>query len=355
MNLQERITSFKKLGEILQQFTSTRNAPLKKSLQTFLEKKVHEATLQNPWFTQTDIHSAFHGLSKMLETDKLNTWINQYPELKKQIITPRKVGVVNAGNIPLVGFHDFLATLLTGNYYIGKLSSKDNILLPAIRDILTDISPEFKDYIHFEEHLLKDFDAIIATGSDNSARYFHYYFGKYPHIIRKNRNGVAVLPPDYSMEELKRLANDIFLYYGLGCRNVSKIFFPEDFIFKHFFDQIEHYGNQLINHNKYANNYEYHKSIFLMNQEPHLDNGFVLLKPDTAFSSPISTLFYETYQNRKEVEQRLETQTDQIQCVVSRPGFIGRSIPFGKAQFPELWDYADNVDTIEFLLSLHKQ
>jgi hypothetical protein len=354
MNLHKRINAFLKLGDTLSQFLYPEKNDSKSPHHSYLQDRIEQASTENPWFRKDDIYSALEGITKMLNEKNINAWLSQYPELKTQVLKPQKVGVVNAGNIPLVGFHDFLCVLISGNFYLGKLSSKDKILLPALRDILIEYEPEFNDYIHFEENLLKDFDAIIATGSDNTARYFHYYFGKYPNIIRKNRNGVAVIPEDYNEEDLKKLADDIFMYYGLGCRNVSKIFFPENFDYEQFFNSINHYYDKLINHHKYANNYDYHKSIFLMNKVPHLDNGFVLLKQDSSIASPISTIFFETYKKIDNVKKLLETQTDQIQCIVSDQEALNGAVPFGKAQFPELWDYADNVDTLKFLSSLNK-
>ncbi|MGM0497630.1 MAG: acyl-CoA reductase [Bacteroidota bacterium] len=352
MDLQKRIKAFLKLGEILNQFVYNENTNIDASRHAFLEEKTEKAVDQNSWFTKDDVLTALKGIGTMLKEEKTEAWLNEYPDLNNQVKKPQTIGVVNAGNIPLVGFHDFLCTLISGNNYLGKLSSKDKILLPALRDILIDYEPEFSKHIHFEENQLKNFDAIIATGSDNTARYFHYYFGKYPNIIRKNRNGVAVIPEGYSMEDLKNLADDIFLYYGLGCRNVSKLFLPENFEINHFFENIEHYHDKLINHHKYANNYDYHKSIYLMNQIPHLDNGFALLKEDEAITSPISTIFYEPYQDIEQVKEKLELHNEEIQCVVSYPDTIRNAVPFGKAQFPELWDYADNIDTLDFLLSL---
>jgi hypothetical protein len=316
--------------------------------------RTEQASIENPWFREEDIYTALKGITNMLNEEKINAWLSQYPELKKQVSQPQKVGVINAGNIPLVGFHDFLCVLISGNVYIGKLSSKDKILLPAIQDILIEYEPEFNECIRFEENLLKEFDAIIATGSDNTARYFHYYFGKYPNIIRKNRNGVAVIPKDYNEEDIKKLADDMFIHYGLGCRNVSKVFFHENFDFEHFFNNINHYYDKLINHHKYANNYDYHKSIFLMNKVPHLDNGFVLMKQDSSIASPISTIYFETYKNIDNVKKLLETQTEYIQCIVSDQKEFSDAVPFGKAQFPELWDYADNIDTLKFLSSLNE-
>lgn len=354
MKLNNRINAFLQLGDTLSQFLSSEENDTESTHHSYLRDRIEQASIQNPWFKEDDIYTALNGLTKMLNKEKIEAWLGQYPELKTQVKEPQKVGVVNAGNIPLVGFHDFLCVLISGNFYLGKLSSKDKILLPAIRDLLIEYEPEFNQYIRFEDNLLKDFDAVIATGSDNTARYFHYYFGKYPNIIRKNRNGVAVIPIDYEETDLRKLADDMFIYYGLGCRNVSKVFFPENFDYEQFFNNINHYYDKLINHHKYANNYDYHKSIFLMNKVPHLDNGFVLLKQDSSIPSPISTIFFETYKDIDNVKKLLNAQSDKIQCIVSDQEAISDVVPFGKAQFPELWNYADNIDTMKFLSSLNQ-
>jgi hypothetical protein len=354
LDLNERIKVFCELGEILKYYTSKQRLNKYEKYYRKLDKSRVKAEEENPWFTQDNIENALKGIAHLLEKKQLEQWVNSYSELKKQANKPRKIGVVNAGNIPFVGFHDFLSVLMTNNIYYGKLSSKDKRLPKTISEILTDINPKFKKHIEFEDENLKKFDAIIATGSDNTSRYFEYYFSKYPHIIRKNRNSIAVLTGNESDEQLKKLADDIFLYFGLGCRNVSKIFFPKDYKFNRLFENFNHYEQQLKQHNKYANNYEYHRAIYLMNHIPHLDNGFVLLKEDSSLSSPIATIYYEMYNDINEVNNTLETQKDQIQCNVSDSPVINNSIPFGKSQKPNLWDFPDNIDTVEFILSLNE-
>ncbi|MDA3780729.1 MAG: aldehyde dehydrogenase, partial [Bacteroidales bacterium] len=261
------------------------------------------------------------------------------------------VGVVTAGNIPLVGFHDMLCVLLSGNKFIAKLSSKDNKLMQVIRYYLISLNSEFEELIRFEEQKLSGFDAIIATGSNNSSRYFEYYFGKYPNIIRKNRSSIAVLTGNETIKQIKALADDIFLYFGLGCRNVSKLLLPEDYNFENLFNNIEHYAH-IYNHNKYANNYDYNKSIYLMNKTKHLDNGFVLLKEDEGMSSPIAVIYFQYYKKIEDVYNYITLNKENIQCVVSDNNEIEKAIKFGDAQYPELWDYADNVDTMEFLINI---
>jgi len=260
--------------------------------------------------------------------------------------------VVTAGNIPLVGFHDLLCVLLSGNELVIKASSKDNKLMKLIVNLLTESNNDFNTLIHFEIEQLKNFDAIIATGSDNTAKYFEYYFGKYPNIIRKNRNSIAILSGDESDEELNLLADDMLMYFGLGCRNVSKLFLPEGFDYQRIFRSVQAY-HHLIDHNKYANNYLYNKSIYLMNSVQFWENGFMMMKEDIGLASPISVIFFEYYSSSDEIKQRVELDKDRIQCIVAKDGFIDGSVNFGEAQKPNLWDYADNVDTMKFLLSLY--
>jgi hypothetical protein len=233
---------------------------------------------------------------------------------------------------------------------LAKLSSNDKTLLPFLAEYLISVEPEFKNYIEFTDGKLENFDAVIATGSNNTARYFEYYFGKYPNIIRKNRNSAAILTGNETKEELKNLADDIFTYFGLGCRNVSKLYIPENYDFEAFFKGMFSW-KEIIHNHKYINNYDYNKAVYLMDSFPLLDNEFMLLKEDTAFSSPISVVFYEKYNSLEDLSKELEEQSENIQCVVSKAG-INNEIPFGKAQNPELWDYADRIDTVEFLLKL---
>ena len=354
LNLDNRIELFSSLGELLLSYCNNKSNAKNKNLYNILDYKIEKARQQNPWFTNKNIFAALRNIGLSLGKKQIKKWLNKYSELKKQVNNPLTIGIVNAGNIPLVGFHDFLTILITGNIYYGKLSSKDKELPKAIAEILIEMEPELKKYIFFEEENLKKFDAIIATGSDNTSRYFEYYFSKYPHIIRKNRSSAAILTEDETDEELKKLADDIFLYFGLGCRNVSKLFVPSGYSFDRFFENLNHYKEELKQHNKYSNNYDYNRTIFLMNQTPHLDNGFVLLKEDPALSSPIATIFYETYSDLEQVNNYLEAQKEQIQCVVSHSNIIKHALPFGEAQKPSLWDYDDNIDTVEFILSLDK-
>jgi hypothetical protein len=302
----------------------------------------------NAWFTLEEVQRSVTSLSNMLNNTDLEKWFESI-EITE---TPKKVGLILAGNIPLVGFHDVLSVLATGNIALIKLSSSDDKLLPALLTKLISFEPEFASHIEYTERL-KDFESIIATGSNNSSRYFDYYFGKVPHIIRKNRNSVAVLTGEESVESMRRLGHDIFDYFGLGCRNVSKIYIPEDYEIKNFFEPIEQF-QPIVNHFKYNNNYDYNKSIYLVNGVKHFDNGFLLLKEDQALPSPLAVLYYEKYNSLEEVKGRLTLEKDNIQCVVAEVQLDLESpeLGFGQSQSPRLWDYADNVNTIAFLNGL---
>jgi len=265
----------------------------------------------------------------------------------------KRIGLILAGNIPMVGFHDILCTLVTGNYALIKASSQDARLVRYVLEMLTAIEESFKDQYTFVERL-ENFDAIIATGSNNTSRYFEYYFGKVPHIIRKNRNSIAVLTGNETAEQLSSLGHDIFDYFGLGCRNVSKLLVPKGYIFNFFFESIEHY-QPIINHHKYNNNYDYNKSIYLVNSDKHLDNGFLLLKEDSRLASPLAVLYFEYYDDLPSAELKLNEDSSQIQCVASsiHLNIKNQVVGFGKSQQPALWDYADGVDTMKFLVGVH--
>lgn len=333
----ERIEAFYKLGNLINRLDEEAKEVL-----------FRRAKNQNSWFTEVSMESALDGLSRLLEREKLEKWLSKYDFTKPTM--PRKVGILMAGNIPGVGFHDLMCVLISGHIAVAKLSSADSFFSRWLIDQLIEVEPKFRDFIQIQE-MLKGMDAYIATGSDNSARYFNYYFGKYPSIIRSNRTSVAVLTGDEQEEDLINLGRDIFLYFGLGCRNVSKIFVKNVAQLQHFLDVMEQYKWVAINH-KYLNNYEYNKSIYLVNSEPHLDNGFLILRESQELVSPIGVLFYEIYDDSAILKERLGVLESKIQCVVGNPGFIPGAISFGEAQYPAPWDYADKVDTLEFLLEL---
>jgi len=350
MNIVDRINAFSKLGDILRNPDAKLYRSFGKEIAR-LQELIASSVNYNVWFTAENVAEAVRNIGESLRAAKIEKWLSGYDMRKLEHHTPETVGVVMAGNIPLVGFHDFVSVLMSGHKLLAKLSSDDPYLLPLIARILSKTEPRFRENIEFSGDKLKNFHAVIATGSDNTARYFGYYFGKYPHIIRKNRNGIAVLTGTETREELRALGKDIFTYFGLGCRNVSKIYVPEGFDFEKLFDAFDDYA-PVINHPKYFNNYEYRKSVFLVNKEPHLDNGFLLLKEDAGFSSPIAVLFFERYNDFGTLYNTIQLNQNRIQCVVSVDRRITNRILPGTTQTPELWDYADGVDTMDFLLGL---
>lgn len=336
IKLTDRINAFSTVGKILENMSS--------SELHLMHQKAHA---ENNWFTPENVDLALLGIQNYLKHDKLVQWTKDLPQENP---APKQVGIVMAGNIPLVGFHDFLTILISGHIVRAKLSSQDTFLMKYVAGLLTEIEPRFEAFIRFEERLMGT-DAIIATGSDNSSRYFEYYFSNIPHIIRKNRTSVAVLTGKENPAEIAKLGNDIFQYFGLGCRNVSKVFVPEKYNFTPLFESIE-YFNTLQHHHKYRNNYDYNKSICLVNKEPHLDNGFLLLRESHQMVSPISVLYYEYYRSQEDLQRKIEAHVDKIQCIVSEKAWYPKSIPFGEAQQPGLWDYADDVDTLAFVNKL---
>ncbi len=312
------------------------------------EMALTKSQQQNGWFTRENILFALKQWADLLTEDNLKQWLSHY-NLKNEK-SPKTIAIVMAGNIPMVGFHDFLCVLCSGNKVLAKLSSNDKVLLPFLAEYLIEQEPLLAEQIAFTEGKLENFDAVIATGSNNTSRYFDYYFGKKPNIIRKNRNSVAVLSGNETQEELKALGEDIFRYYGLGCRNVSKIYVPTDYDFDSFFKAIFEHGT-IIHQHKYANNYDYNKAVYLMSDFKIKDNGFLIVKEDEGFASPIAALFYSQYESEEELRRHLAENEEQIQCVVSNRE-NSDDVPFGETQKPKLNDYADGVDTMEFLLKL---
>ena len=347
MPIKTNIQAFIELGFVLRNFTD--NFEYKSKYKSYFDKfnKItSDEIVYNQWFTQKNVLFAIKSIADELTDEKLNKWLGNY---NLNNLKQKNIGVVTAGNIPLVGFHDFLSVLILNHNFIGKLSSKDNRLLKFVAELLIFINPEFKNKITFTDKL-SDFDVIIATGSDNSARYFDYYFGKFPNIIRKNRSSAAILDGNETTQDIENLGKDIFSYFGLGCRNVSKIFIPENYDLHNFFEPLEKYYD-VINHNKYANNYDYNRAIFMMNNISIFDNNFVILKEDTGYSSPIAVVYFEYYKNINTVIERLNFDKEKLQCIVTNLD-INNKINFGETQKPALWDYADNIDTINFLINL---
>ena len=334
MTIEDRLKAFEKLGEYLYAIDEAE-----------LDEVILRVRNENPWFTPGSVRLALEGIRRYLDPLKMKAWASAYTLKPDEM---RKIGVVMAGNIPLAGFHDFLTVLISGHAIFIKLSSKDSVLLTHISEKLIEIEPRFQSKITLADRL-KNFDAVIATGSDNSARYFHYYFGKYPHVIRKNRTSCAVLGGSETPDELRLLGRDVFTYFGLGCRSVSKIFIPEDFDPVRLVTAWDIYVD-ILHHHKYHNNYDYQKSILLVNKIPFYDSGFVILHENQKLVSPISVVYFERYKNEEDLRARLQVVSDKIQCVVGKTQ--DDHTPFGKAQSPELWDYADEVDTMKFLENL---
>ncbi len=306
-----------------------------------------QARNENPWFTPENIEFGLKSIGQMLEKDALEQWFDVYGSPSGEV----KVGLILAGNIPMVGFHDLMCVLASGHHALVKLSSKDSVLMKYLINSISHISPQIGKNIEIRE-LLKDMDAVIATGSDNSARYFETYFGKYPNVIRKNRTSAAVIRGNETTSDLELLGKDIFTYFGLGCRNVSKLYVPKDYNFTPFFESIEGFSS-VAHHHKYSNNYDFNKSVYLVNKESHLDNGFLLLKPSEELVSPVSVVYFETYKDQEHLSRLLEQQAPKLQCIVeAAPESASGHIPFGHAQQPGLSDYADKVDTMKFLVSL---
>jgi hypothetical protein len=332
MNVQQRMELLVRLGEyILSNDDSWLDAK---------EKAYH----QNKWFTPEFTDLATYNIAHtFLTKDGLQEWIKKY-NIPFENREPKKVGLVMAGNIPLVGFHDFLAIFISGNRMAIKMSSKDDVLFRHLVQQLTDWEPAVKDSVVFQE-MLKGCDAYIATGSNNSARYFEYYFKRFPHIIRRNRTSVAILSGNETKEELEKLADDVYQYFGLGCRNVTKIYVPAQYDFVPLLDTFSKY-NYLADQHKYKNNYDYALAVVILNKEYYMTNGSVILRENTSIFSGISQLHYEYYNDEKEVYQQLKNNAE-VQCIVGK-----KHIPFGQAQQPCLSDYADGVDTLQFLLEL---
>ncbi len=348
MTLNDRIASFEILGNILRSYP---NAPTGCEKQIALIARASvRAEKENPWFTQDSIIRSLHAISESLRRDKLDVWLKPYTERLLSSEKPVRVGVVMAGNIPAVGFHDLLCVLITGNILVGKRSSLDSPLLEALAEILRSIHGGWQGSIIWKEGPLDTFDRLIATGSNNSSRYFEYYFGKYPHIIRKNRNGIAVLSGDETGEELKGVSDDILSFFGLGCRNVSKILIPDNYDFSLLISALSSHSHYR-DHVKYRNNYDFRKTMFLIDQKPMIDTGNLLLTSSRSIPSPVAVLHYQNYSSTMEVEEYLRMESEAIQCIVSKNLLPLPAIPPGFAQKPELWDYADGIDTMEFLLA----
>jgi len=353
VEIQKRINAFATLGDYFKTFGVGEESSVIDLTNNAYQNLVNEVDMAdnyNAWFVKDNVEFMLFSLGKSLEKENLQKWIAGYNLKDADLFHTKTIAVIMAGNIPAVGFHDFLSVLISGNKILAKLSSDDDRLLKAISDLLIDIEPKFAEYISFADGKVANFDAIIATGSGNTSRYFDYYFGKYPNIIRKNRNGVAVLNGNESESDFEALADDIFMYFGLGCRNVSKLFVPSNYDFKPMLDVFAK-REAIRNHSKYFNNYEYNKAIYLVNSRPHYDSGNLMLTEDSSYASPVSVLYFEHYDDIESLNNKFLLDSESIQCVVSKDDKIKNRVDFGNSQHPQLWDCADGVDTMGFLLS----
>ncbi|WP_159475373.1 acyl-CoA reductase [Chryseobacterium sp. 18068] len=341
MNIESRVLGLNKLSAYIKEFLA-KNSEYYNENDVEFQQVLKKSEIENPWFTADNQKFALTQWSDLLTQGNINEWLQNYSPSK----TRKKVGLILAGNIPLVGLHDVISVILSNHIPLIKLSSKDKTMLPFLLKKWKEFSEETID-IEFVERL-ENFDAVIATGSNNTARYLEYYFKNHLSIIRKNRTSIAVLKGDETEEELKLLAHDIFQYFGLGCRNVTRIFIPQDFVIDRLFESFIDF-KEIINHNKYANNYDYNRAVYLLNQDKFWDNNFVMLKEDAQLFSPLSVINFSRYSSLDEVKDFIAENEENIQCVVAKNELGIDSIQFGEAQNPGLNTYADNVDTMKFL------
>lgn len=340
MTLKQRIQGFVQVGLFINRHF---NEPLSSETQLHqgLDKLIEMAHIYNNWFIPEFVKESLINVSSLLKEEDL---VKFSATIKEK--DPKTIAVICAGNVPMVCFHDILCVLLSGNIALIKLSSDDNLLMPFFLKLLTHYEAEFEPQILFAEGKLGKFDAVIATGSNNTAGHFKFYFDKYPHIIRKNRSSIAILTGKESTQDLKNLGKDIFLYFGLGCRNVSKLLVPKGYSFDTFFESIVDYGF-VVNNKKYGNNYDYHRAIYLLESMTFLDNNFLMIKENADLHSPVGVLYFQYYENEKELNTYLDSIKDDLQCIVGT-----KNIPFGYSQQPVITDFADNVNTLEFLVNL---
>lgn len=355
LSLEARIDAFSLLGKFISQHTEAKSlAELQKINEYFLDgyhQAILEATLFNGWFERNQMITALESWATLLTPENLSQWTGRYSADHFAHDGSKTVAIIMAGNIPLVGFHDFISVLLSGHKVLVKPSSDDKKLIPFLAQVLVAIDRRFAERIVFADGKMTGFDGVIATGSNNSARYFEQYFGKYPHIIRKNRTSVAVLTGEETNEDLEKLGEDVFTYFGMGCRNVTKLYLPKgfntDLLFEAFFK-----FSPVGDNNKYNNNYTYHRAIYLMEQHVFLDNGFIMLKENEDLHAPVSVVYYSFYEDEASLADVLKEKETEIQCIVGSRNQPLAEVAFGEAQQPELWDYADKVDTITFLRSV---
>lgn len=341
MTLKQRINAFVQLGLFINRHYNKQQKDTEIQLHQGLEKLIETVQIYNNWFVPNFVNDAIINIGVFLNEEELVKFSHSLKETSQ-----KTVAIICAGNIPLVCFHDILCVLLSGNKALIKLSSDDAVLLPFFLKLLCHYEPSFENQILFADGKLGKFDAIIATGSDNTASHLHYYFGKYPNIIRKSRTSIAILNGQESTKDLNNLGKDVFQYFGLGCRNVSKLLVPQNYSFNAFFESILDFG-YVVNNKKYGNNYDYHRAIYLLESMTFLDNNFIMVKESADLHSPVGVLYYQYYSSQQEVENYISQNKDHIQCIIGK-----NHVPFGYSQQPVISDFADNVNTIEFLVNL---
>lgn len=345
--LYNRIKAFEKLGILFSNKFTENSSKESEYWTSELDKAIDLAYKYNTWFTEDSVKKALNEWSKQLNYNSLKNWTDQY---KIEDKSEKKIAIIMAGNLPLVGFHDLLCGLIMNFHCIVKLSSDDKILIPFIVEYLDSIVPGIKNQVKFTTNPIKDFNGVIATGSNNSFKYFEYYFGNYPNLLRKTRHSIAILDGKETEMDLKKLGNDIFTYFGMGCRSVSKLLVPKGYDFDLLFNALFDF-KEIINHNKYVNNYDYNKAVYLMSEQKFIENGFIILKEDEKLGSPIGCLFFEYYENPKDLNAYISDIKDSLQCVVSNLNILN-STSFGSSQSPKIDDYADNTNTLDFLLKI---
>lgn len=341
MNTENQVLGLIKLSDYIKAFLAKKPEDHNED-DADIELLLKRSEIENPWFTIDNQKFALQQWADLLTEENIKKWLGNYSISK----ISKRVGLILAGNIPLVGFHDVMSVVLGNHIPVIKLSSKDKRMIPFLLKKWNEFSNESVVFEFVEK--LENFDAVIATGSNNTARYLEYYFKNHLSIIRKNRTSVAVLKGDETSEELKLLAKDIFQYFGLGCRNVTRIFIPQDFVIDRLFESFLEFQD-IINHNKYANNYDYNRAVYLLNQDKFWDNNFVMLKEDDKLFSPLSVINFSRYESLDDVKAFIAENEENIQCIVAKEEIGLNAISFGEAQNPGLDTYADNVDTMKFL------
>ncbi len=349
MTLKQRKDAFIQLGLFISRHFSNTRLEKEEKFHNDLTQLIEIAYSYNGWFTPDNVERALMGISSMTNTTELNAFSDTIPDTESDKV----IAVIMAGNIPAVGFHDMLCVLLSGKNILIKVSSDDPAFIPFLAGMLIYYEQDFAKKINFSDARLSNFDAVIATGSNNTAKHFEFYFGKYPNIIRKNRSSIAILTGKETNEELQELGKDIFYYYGLGCRNVSKLFVPKDYVFDKLYEAIYDF-KYVLDNKKYNNNYEYNRAIYLLDLVPFLDNNFLMLKESEEMHAPTSVIFHKSYTNQEEAVNKIKANEAILQCVVSNFEIEGiKTIAFGKTQQPSVFDFADNVNTLTFLQAIN--